>query len=323
MRVFVVWSALTKPPHEISRIKSPNVNEVWLMPFDPDHLAALSAVLRRGAFDQAAAELHVTPSAVSQRIKALEDQVGTALVQRGTPATATSAGQRLAKFASDLGLLEAQVRRELSLREEGAGARLKLALNADSLATWFIDAMAQVPDMVFELVLDDEDHSAEWLARGEVSAAITATDKAARGCDRVELGAMRYIATASPEFATRWFQDGISIATLSRAPCLTFNEKDKLQSNWMHLVTGARLAPPCHMMASTHAFVDAAQAGIGWGMNPEPLVRDALETGRLVALLPDRPLDVPLNWQVSRAMAGAITPMTRAVRAAAAAHLLR
>lgn len=293
------------------------------MRFDPAQLAALSAVLRCGAFDQASAELNVTPSAVSQRIKALEEHVGTALVHRGSPCTPTSAGRRLAKHAGDLGLLEAQLLRDLSLPRHNPGARLRLAVNADSLATWFIAALAPVPDLLFELVIDDQDHSIDWLTRGEVSAAIASTKTAARGCDSISLGALRYVATASPGFVAQWFADGVRQATLARAPCLTFNEKDRLQTQWMAEIAGARPTPPCHMLPSTHAFIDAAAAGLGWGMNPEPLVRQALKDGTLVALVPDAPLDVPLYWQVSRAMSGAIAPLTRAVRQAAKVHLLR
>ena len=292
------------------------------MHFDPAQLAALSAVLRCGAFDQAAVELNVTPSAVSQRIKALEEHVGTALVHRGSPCTPTAAGRRLSKHAGDLGLLEAQLLRDLSLPGQSSGARLRLAVNADSLATWFIEALAPVPDLLFELVIDDQDHSTEWLTRGEVSAAISSTSSAARGCDSFSLGALRYIATASPAFYDTWFRNGVQKETLARAPCLTFNEKDRLQTRWMADVTGARPTPPCHMLPSTHAFIDAAAAGLGWGMNPEPLVRQALKDGTLVALITDAPLDIPLYWQVSRAMSGSIAPLTQAVRRAAKVHLL-
>ena len=293
------------------------------MQFDPAQLSALSAVLRTGAFDLAAAELHITPSAVSQRIKALEESVGSALVHRGSPCTATPAGQRLAKHAADLELLESQLTRDLSLRGSQAGARVRLAVNADSLATWFVSALSLVPDFLFELVIDDQDHSSDWLARGEVSAAVTATGKPARGCDRHALGALRYIATASPKFVDHWFAGGVTAQSLSRAPCITFNAKDRLQARWMTQATGVRPAPPCHLLPSTHAFIDAAQSGLGWGMNPEPLVRQALQDGTLVALLPDLPLDVPLDWQVSRALSGALAPLTNAVRRVGTAQLLQ
>ena len=287
------------------------------MQFDPHHLSALSAVLRHGSFESAAAELKVTPSAISQRIKALEDRVGGSLINRGTPCTGTASGLRLAKHAEDVGVLEAQLSRELALDSAPGPARIRIAINADSLATWFIPAMAAVTDMLFDLVVDDQDHSADWLKRGEVSAAVTATAKPVGGCDAVPLGALRYVATASPQFVDQWFPEGATAQALARAPCLTFNAKDALQRSWIAEVTGQRLSPPTHFLPSTHAFVDAARAGLGWGMNPEPLVRGPIRNGRLVPLDASALLDVPLTWQVSRIMAPALQPLTKAVQAAA------
>ena len=292
------------------------------MQFDPHHLAALAAVLRRGSFEAAATDLSVTPSAISQRIKALEDRVGASLIHRGSPCTGTPSGLRLAKHAEDVGLLEGQLSRDLSLGETTALARLRIAVNADSLATWFITALAGVPDLLFDLVIDDQDHSADWLKRGEVSAAVTASGKPVTGCDCTPLGALRYVATASPAFVKHWFADGITTATLAQAPCLMFNARDGLQRAWMRARTGADIAPPTHYLPSTHAFIDAARAGLGWGMNPEPLVRGPLRNGRLVALDPLSPLDVALDWQVSRVLASALAPVTDAITRAANAGLL-
>ncbi|MCF6233587.1 MAG: LysR family transcriptional regulator ArgP [Rhodobacteraceae bacterium] len=296
------------------------------MQFDPHHLSALTAVLRLGSFELAAADLAVTPSAISQRIKALEERVGTSLINRGSPCTGTSSGRRLAKHAEDVGLLEGLVARDLALTgaaTQGPGTltRLRIAVNADSLATWFVAAMAAVEGVLFDLVIDDQSHSADWLKRGEVSAAITLSGKPAPGCDAIALGSLRYIATASPDFMQRWFTEGVNggvnAASLHKAPCLVFNAKDTLQSAWIAAVFGQRLSPPCHFLPSSQGFVDAARAGIGWGMNPEVLVRDHIRKRHLVALLADAPLDVPLTWQVSRIMAQSLKPVTLAVRAAA------
>lgn len=293
------------------------------MQFDPHHLSALAAVLRLGSFEAAAADLHVTPSAISQRIKALEEKVGTSLINRGTPCTGTPQGVRIAKHAEDVGLLESQLSRELSLETTAGPTRIRIAVNADSLATWFVNAMAALPDMLFDLVIDDQDHSADWLKRGEVSAAICAGEKPIPGCDAHPLGALRYVATASPGFMRRWFSDGVTPQTLSKAPCIVFNAKDGLQRQWMTDFVGPRISPPCHYLPSTHAFVDAARAGIGWGMNPAALVRGPVRNGKLVPLLKNAPLDVPLNWQVSRIMAPSLEPLTKAVRKAAQKGLVR
>ncbi len=291
------------------------------MHFPPHHLAALSQVLRLGSFDAAAAVLSVTPSAVSQRIKALEDQVGTALVLRGPPCTGTEAGQRIAKHAEDIGLLEAQLTRELALDRDPLAARLKVAVNADSLATWFVEAMAASDGVLFDLVIDDQDHSADWLKRGEVSAAVTAHGKVVTGCDAHALGAFRYVACASPAYMQRWFSDGITPKATSRAPCMVFNAKDALQRRWMEINVAPQLSPPTHFLPSTQAFVDAAVAGLGWGMNPLEFVRPLMDEGKLVPLLPQTELMVPLTWQVSRVMAPALARVTRAVLTSGRRHL--
>ncbi len=295
------------------------------MKFDPNQLSALAAVLRLGSFEAAAQSLNVTPSAVSQRLKALEERVGTVLVKRAQPCTGTEAGLRLAKHAEDVSLLEGLVARELSL-DMGAQQpppHLRVAVNADSLATWFIAAMAETCDILFDLVIDDQDHSADWLRRGEVSAAVTAHDKPISGCNAHALGAIRYQASASPGFMRKWFPNGVSGTALSRAPCLTFNAKDALQRRWLDRHFGSDITPPAHFIPSTQGFADAATAGLGWGMNPVALIDPALCSGSLVPLLPDSALDVALCWQVSRVMAPALAPLTRAVLGSAKAHLIQ
>ncbi|WP_448207798.1 LysR family transcriptional regulator ArgP [Azospirillum sp. sgz302134] len=277
-------------------------------------LAALAAVLRTGSFERAARQLHVTPSAVSQRVKLLEERLGTILVVRGVPCTATPAGQRLCQHAEQVALLESELRHELpGIQHAGPPVTVRIAVNADSLATWFVAAMAETQDCLFDLVLDDQDHSADWLRRGEVLAAVTASERPVQGCDSTPLGALRYIATASPEFVRRHFPDGVSAATLARAPRLTFNSKDRLQTQWTRQAFGTEIPSPSHRLPSSQAFVDAALAGLGWGMNPEILAADHVRSGRLVALIPDQPLDVALVWQRSRIASRTLADITRAV----------
>lgn len=291
------------------------------MNIDPNHLAALSAVLRLGSFDLAAHALHVTPSAISQRIKALEERIGASVVHRGQPCEATPVGARLAKHAEDIGLLHGALMRDLGLERDETPSRLRVAVNADSLATWFIAAMAEVEGVLFDLVLDDQDHSADWLRRGEVSAAVTALQSPIVGCDMHVLGALPYIATAAPGFVTRWFSQGVDAQSIRQAPCLTFNQKDQLQRRWIEINIGEGLVPPEHYLPSSQAFVDAARAGVGWGMNPLPLVTHYLQDGSLQPLVADSILSVPLSWQVSRVMAPALAPVTKAVLNSAREYL--
>jgi LysR family transcriptional regulator (chromosome initiation inhibitor) len=141
---------------------------------DYAQLSALAAVIRTGSFERAAQHLGVTPSATSQRIKLLEERLGGVLAIRGQPCTATEAGQRLCQHAEQVALLESSL--QDSLPGLQAGSRpltLRIAVNADSLATWFITAMSRTEGYLFDIILDDEDHSAEWLRRGQVAAAVT------------------------------------------------------------------------------------------------------------------------------------------------------
>jgi LysR family transcriptional regulator (chromosome initiation inhibitor) len=285
--------------------------------FDPAQLAALAAVHRRGGFDLAAAELGITQSAISQRLRALEDSVGVLLIRRGSPSVATEAGLRLIRHHDEVALLARQVATELGAAPKGR-AVLRVAVNADSLATWVIPALAAVEDVLFDLVIDDQDFSQDWLRRGEVVAAVTGHPGPLQGCDTLSLGALRYRATASPGFMARWFADGVTPDAVARAPALTFSDKDRLQAAWVQAEgLGSRMGFSSHRLASSQGFVDACLCGLGWGLNPEPLVDAHLRAGRLVELRPGRPLDVALHWQFARLTASTIRPLTQAMRQAA------
>jgi LysR family transcriptional regulator, chromosome initiation inhibitor len=300
------------------------------MSLDYGQLAALAAVVSEGSFERAARALHVTPSAVSQRIRQLEERVGAVLVQRGTPCVATAAGAPLLRHAERVALLEADLPAALpGLRRERAGAigraTLRIAVNADSLATWLVPALAQfaqaAPNVQLDLVLDDQDHTSDALRRGEVMGAVTSAADPVQGCNSHALGKLRYAATASPAFMKRSFASGVNADTLASAPCLVFNRKDRLQARWLRSVTRRAIEPPCHWLPSAQAFVDAALAGLGWGMNPLLLARPHLASRRLVELMPGRTIDVPLHWQVSRLALPALDLLTSAVLEAAQVEL--
>ena len=288
-------------------------------------LAALTAVVRTGSFERAAAELHVTPSAVSQRVRTLEERIGAPLVVRAQPCTATPLGARLARHVAEVGLLEARLAQELGGRlgdaVPDAPPTLRVAVNADSLATWFAEVIASCPDVMFDVVVDDQEHSARWLARGEVSAAVTASATPEAGCRAEPLGALRYLATASPDFVARHLPGGVTPDALARAPMFVYDAKDRLQEAWMRARFDAMVHPPTHRLPSTEAFVRLARAGAGWGMNPEPLVAAAMAAGELVELVPGTPLEVPLHWQTPRALDDALGALRATVRRVARAAL--
>lgn len=293
--------------------------------FDPAQLAALAAVHRRGSFDLAAAELHVTPSAISQRLKALEEVAGTLLIRRAQPCTATPAGLRMIRHHDEVTLLERTLATDLPWLSPRP-ATLRIAVNADSLATWVIPALAATDGFLFDLVIDDQEVSQDWLKRGEVAAAITAHPGPLQGCDTIPLGSLRYRATAAPAYMARWMPEGATAANLALAPAISFSDKDRLQEIWVERQIGGRskrAVVPSHRLASSQAFVDGCLAGLGWCMNPETLVAPYLASGQLVEMVVETPLDVALHWQFSRLTAPALAPLTREIRAAASRVLVQ
>jgi LysR family transcriptional regulator (chromosome initiation inhibitor) len=283
-------------------------------------LQAVSLVVRTGSFDKAAQALNVTPSAVSQRVKQLEERLGTVLIVRGQPCMATERGEWLCRHIEQVGLLEGELLTRLpALAEPGLPQRrvtLRIATNADSLGTWFLSAAAAFANRsthLIDIAVDDQEHTAEWLRRGRVLAAVTALEKPIQGCRVVPLGSLRYLATASPAFIERYFSDGVTIQALAQAPSLVFNQKDRLQSQWMEAALGESPSHPVHWVPSTQGFVEASLLGMGWCANPELLVKDHLAAGRLRELMPGTALDTPLFWQVNRVAAERLADLTRAV----------
>lgn len=303
-----------------------NISKINLM-LDYPSLFALAAVLREGSFERAARTLHVTPSAVSQRIRLLEERVGCALVIRGQPCEATETGRRLSQHVDHVRLLEHELRSELPalVQDEQVWVNVPVAVNADSLATWFAKAlpgMAACVPALLQLSVDDEGHTTEWLRSGAVLAAVTATEQPAAGCNSRPLGVMRYVAAASPAFVARYFLRGVNADSLRFAPSLTFNTKDELQQRWVSRLCGHHVEQPRHAMPSPQGFVAAAAAGMGWGLHPLALVADQLRDGHLVELVPETPLDVPLYWQQARAASTLLEDMAREVIKAASDELI-
>ena len=290
-------------------------------------LAALAAVIRTGSFDAAAEALSVTPSAVSQRVKGLEERLGLPLVILATPCRPTEAGARLAAHLDQVALLEHDMMAGdpvWAAAFGGARPTLKIALNADSLGTWFPGAAARfaaAQPNTLSLVLDDEADTAERLRSGEVVAAVTTTGKAVAGCRTLPLGSLRYLAAATSDYRDHHFPNGVTAARLAEAPVLRFSPRDRLQLQWTEKVVGSLIEGPTHWVPSTQGFLDFTLAGVAWSLTPERLGAPLIASGRLVDLAPGVIVDVPLFWQHLRITTRLIEGLTSAVRAGAAEWL--
>ncbi|MFI5618870.1 LysR family transcriptional regulator ArgP [Streptomyces sp. NPDC051567] len=267
-----------------------------------DQVRTLLAVVDEGTFDAAAAALHVTPSAVSQRVKALEQRTGRVLLIRTKPVRATGSGQVVIRFARQLARLERDARAELGMAPGTGPARLPIAVNADSLATWFLPALTRVPQdppVCFELHREDESHTTELLREGQVMAAVTSSPDPVAGCTVRPLGLARYLPVAAPGFAARHLTGDLARA-LPEAPLIVFDRRDDLQDAFVRALTDGAAdgaSPVRHQVPTSEGFCDAVVAGLGWGLVPESQARPLVRTGALVLLAPRRPMDVPLYWQ--------------------------
>ena len=270
------------------------------MRIPPELAETLAVVVDEGSLDAAARRLHVTPSAVSQRIKTLEEELGRVVLVRSRPVRPTEAGAAIVRLARQSALLEHDALAALGVDEEGAAlVSVPLAVNADSLATWFLEPLARLRErhpVVFELHRDDQDFTAGLLESGTVMGAVTSRATPVAGCRVSTLGVMRYEAVATPEYRARWLVDGVTAKALEAAPLVDFDRRDDLQSQWLTAQGADAASPPRSYVPASNDFASAIKLGLGWGLLPSFQSEAELADGRLVRL-GGPPVDVPLYWQ--------------------------
>ena len=267
--------------------------------FDYKLLSALAAVVEQAGFERAAQVLGLSQSAISQRIKLLEARIGQPVLVRATPPSPTDIGRRLLNHVQQVRLLERDLQRVVpALDDEGLPERLRIALNADSLATWWAQAVGDFcaeNQLLLDLVVEDQTVGLKRMRAGEVAACLCASERPVAGARSVLLGAMRYRAMASPAFIARHFPQGVKAAQLPKTPALVFGPDDFLQHRYLAAL-GVDGGFEHHLCPSSEGFIRLTEAGLGWGLIPEQQVREQLASVALVELLPDKPIDVPLYW---------------------------
>ena len=273
--------------------------------FDPDALECLAAIVEEGGFERAARRLSITQSAVSQRLRALEAQVGTVLIVRSRPLKATSAGQLLLKHTRMLRLLRADLERDLkelapsSLRGAREEERISIAINADSIATWVLPALTGLAQqgLPMEIIADDQDFTHEWLRQGQVLGCVTTLKQALRGCKVVVLGAMEYVAVATPGLVRDRLGGMLTAHNFRDIPFVAFNRKDDMQSEFVGMAFGLKRVMLNQLFVpSSEGQVRAVLAGWGGSVLPRLLAQPLIDQGLLVNLAPACVLPVQLYW---------------------------
>ncbi len=278
-----------------------------------EQLVALQQIVETGSFDAAADELRISQSAISQRIKTLESQIGHIVVQRGKPAQATQTGQLLLRLARQVALAQEETARLIGDETNGNAVSIRIVVNADSLESWVLPALAPVARQAIALDIrrQDEHVSTGLLRNGEVMAAITADDQPVRGCSITPLGAMTYHAVCTPHFRAQWFAGGMTRTALERAPLVQFDRDDRLQYQFVRRITRAKIHPPTHYVPTSIGFDDAIALGFGWGLIPDSHAR-RYRKGALVRLS-DEPVLMPLYWQQWKLSSPSLDAVAKAI----------
>ena len=275
------------------------------MQFEYPLLEALAAVVREGTFESAARSLGITQSAVSQRVKLLEEKAGAVLIVRGRPCVATEYGQQLYRHVEQVLLLELDLRKSLTTIENpssGIPAVIRIAVNSDSLATWFPEVIQRAGselNLHLDIAPDDQEHTAERLRSGEALAAVTAEAAPLHGCRRVPLGAIEYIAVAAPSLMSTNFRNGVSLESITKTTQLAFDRKDQIQQQWLLNAFGESAPLVGHYVPSVSGYLASCLNGAGWGLNPRFAAEPHIKKGSLIELVPGASVVVPLYWQSS------------------------
>lgn len=297
--------------------------------FDVTALECLAAIVEEGGFERAALRLSITQSAVSQRLRALEAQVGTVLLVRSRPIKPTSAGRLLIKHTMQMRLLRADLETDLQDLTPGVGAareddRISIAINADSIATWALPALDPLVQsgLPLEIITDDQDFTHEWLGEGQVLGCVTTLKKALRGCKVLPLGVMDYVAVASRAYAQVHCPQGLTPHNFRQIPFVAFNRKDDVAVEFVERALGLRrVTLSQRFVPSSDGQVRAALAGWGATVVPELQARSWLASGDLVNLKPDVALPVDLYWHCWNLHSEVIDRLTEALSKAAAQAL--
>jgi LysR family transcriptional regulator (chromosome initiation inhibitor) len=294
------------------------------MKIDPRRSEAFLAAVDSGSLEQAAIQLRITPSAVSQRISALEQDMGTPLLVRTRPCRPTAPGMRLLQFLRRRALLEAEFVAELD--NDAGPVRVALAVNNDTLATWLLPVLAPilVEERLFvEFVLDNQGHTFALLEQGQAVACVSGEPEPMRGCSVSTLGLMRYRMVAAPAFAQRWFPGGMNREAARHAPVMVFDRKDTLQTNFLLQHFGLPEGSyPFHYVPASDPYVQAIRLGLGYGMLPLEQCSAMLQSGALLDLTPDLYVDVPLYWHAWQIQPARLERMGAALLKAARTVLL-
>ena len=263
-------------------------------------LEALALVIEEGGFEKAAHKLHITQSAVSQRVKMIEESAGQILVTRTLPPMATEAGLKLLAHYRKVKLLEEDLTPEISRASAVFPTTLAIGVNADSLATWFLEAVAGIAgehNLILDVHVDDQEQTQKLLQNGQVCGCISTHHKQLQGCRIEKLGTVEYGLYCTPLFSQQWFQEGFGLESIQLAPTIRFNRQDNLNKSFFHRLFRTEPSPlPTFYIPSSEKFVECILRNLCYGVIPAQQSRPLRGSGLLVDLAPACKIGVDLYY---------------------------
>jgi|SRR3989338_514831 len=284
-----------------------------------DQLEALEAVAKERSFQKAAGSLFISQSAISQRIRQLELSVGQPVLVRSPVIQPTLIGQQLLAHLRQVRLLEGSLKEKLPFQKRGAQFQsIAIALNTESLSTWFIGAIRSVAieqKILLELLIDDQDRTINYLRTGKVWGCVTSVAQPPHGCISTFLGEMIYKCVATPQFVKKYFTKGINGKTLLNAPAAIYGEYDEMHDAYLgHLFkTYKNGRPKQHFVPSPQGLVQFAVEGLAFALLPSLSVDTFLKQEKLVNLLHDKPLKLKLYWQMQELQTEVTEKISKAI----------
>lgn len=259
---------------------------------DYAELRAFAAVVRHGSFTRAAAHLGVTPSALSQTIRTLEDRLGQRLLNRTTRSVAPSAaGQALAeRLLPVLDDLDGVVDAAFAASGEVSG-RLRLdvvRVAMPHLARLVPGFLARYPRVTLEVASNDA--LVDIVAQG-FDAGIRLAERLEGDMIAVPFGGdLRMICVAAPDYLARHPAPQHPRDLAGHACMVTLTPSTGTPYRWEFEKDGEALRIAVNgplVSRDTDLRVAATVAGVGIGFFFEDEVRDLIAAGRLVQVLAD------------------------------------
>ena len=263
-------------------------------------IEALAIVVQEGGFDKAAQYLRLTQSAVSQRIKQLEEQTGQIVIARTNPPKATPAGQQMIKHYAQVKRLEDDLFETMFSSDHNEYVTLAIGTNRDCLTTWLQAAVQEFlarKNVVLDFRAADQEQTHKLMKDGEVIGCISVKDQPMQGCRLEYLGRMDYWLVATPTFAAQWFPKGVIPDAINRAPLIHFDRKDEMHAQFFKtIMKHPPTQLPIHYVPSIKTYADFILAGLAYGLLPDQECEPHIKSGVLLNLAPQKPVQIKLYW---------------------------